>query len=186
MLIPIIFSIFASTATAQQPKVPWPSQDAWDGTHCVYNAPASCDFAYLLKAKTAFIQSDIPASYSIPPAWFSKRYLIVEDPTQADLRVFVRAGDGGNANPDILMLEPNGQRVLVVYKLKPPPNSEYDPCHQWPESESAPCGLSNLSEMLTKPYVEPSNWDKVASVIENEAALEAKRAKKAEKEKKKH
>jgi hypothetical protein len=168
-------------AQEQPTPLPWPAQDAWEGCN---QKPASCwDSQYLLKAKSAFIQSDLPASYSTPPTWFSERYTLTQDSKTADMLIFIRPGVGGNTNPDILALEQNGERILsILVKPQTAPTETYDPCHHFPQSQSVACGLSNLSDALNPPSGEvSSNWDQFRGAVNGQVIEAAKQLKKDKK-----
>jgi hypothetical protein len=106
----------------------------------------------------------------------------MEDSKTADMLIFLRSGAGGNTNPDILAMEQNGKRILSAWVTTP--SEVYDPCYNYPQSQSVTCGLSNLSDAINPPSGEAlSNWDRFEGAINGQIIEAAKQLKKDKKKK---
>ena len=158
-----------------QKELPWPSANLW-----VNRPPIE---PILTRAKTVYVQTSLPPAYATLPDWVLKRYTVTP-PEKAELWIFVRAGLGGNTNPDILVMIPNQTGAWGFVVPPPPPpvtdDGDDDCRHAGNTISSLSCGLGNLARPLSNtPRL--GSWDQFQYCIGEQEKRDLKEAKKERK-----
>jgi len=191
LLILALLPLLAGGAFGQEVKsLPWPAANAWGNTcphasWCWHKLPSIGE--PLLQAKTAYVQSDLPAAFAVPPSAFSNRFTVVVDPLIADIQVFVRAGSGGPSMPDIAVFLKGGQLAFARTEQRPVPPSPSTAdaqCLHFPYNMTTACALLNLGNTLTEGQGAQSyatSWDVLIHVLEQAQKDAEKTARKAQK-----